>query len=80
MRFAVSDSGPGLSAEQRQKLQNEAQGLPAGDARGVGLGLLFVQRVATRHRGQLITRAGPQGEGTVFELQLGRLPTEATDF
>ena len=74
--LAVSDAGPGLSAEQRQKLQNEAQGLPAGDARGVGLGLLFVQRVAARHRGQLFTRVGAQGVGTVFELHLGELPAE----
>ena len=74
--LAVSDAGPGLSAEQRQKLQNEAQGLPAGDARGVGLGLLFVQRVAARHRGQLFTRVGSQGVGSVFELHLGEVPAE----
>ncbi len=75
--LAVSDAGPGLTAEQRQKLQSEAQGLPAGDARGVGLGLLFVQRVAARHRGQLVTRVGEQGVGTAFELMLGELPAEA---
>lgn len=74
--LAVSDSGPGLNAEQRQKLQNEAQGLPAGDARGVGLGLLFVQRVASRHRGQLLARVGAGGVGTTFELLLGELPAE----
>ena len=79
LSLAVSDAGPGLTAEQRQKLQSEAQGLPAGDARGVGLGLLFVQRVAARHRGQLLTRPGPQGVGTVFELQLGELPAEPSD-
>jgi CHASE2 domain-containing sensor protein/signal transduction histidine kinase len=74
--LTVNDSGPGLNAEQRQKLQNEAQGLPAGDARGVGLGLLFVQRVASRHRGQLLARAGAGGVGTSFELLLGELPIE----
>ena len=77
LSLAVSDAGPGLSAEQRQKLQSEAQGLPAGDARGVGLGLLFVQRVAARHRGQLVTRVGEHGVGTAFELMLGELPAEA---
>jgi signal transduction histidine kinase len=76
LALAVSDAGPGLSAEQRQKLKSEAQGLPAGDARGVGLGLLFVQRVAARHRGQLVTRVGAGGAGTTFELQLGELPVQ----
>lgn len=70
----VSDAGPGLTVEQRQKLRDEAQGLPAGDARGVGLGLLFVQRVAARHRGRLVASAGEGGLGTVAELRLGVMP------
>ena len=69
----VCDAGPGLTSEQQLKLHNESQGLPAGDARGVGLGLLFVQRVAARHRGVLLARAGEGGVGTVAELQLGDL-------
>lgn len=68
--ISVRDSGAGLSAQQLHKLRSESQGLPAGDARGVGLGLLFVQRVAARHRGRLLARAGERGRGTVFELQL----------
>ena len=75
--LGVSDTGPGLSAEQRQKLQNESQGLPAGDARGVGLGLLFVQRVAARHRGRLVARAGEQRVGTAFELHLAAIASAA---
>jgi signal transduction histidine kinase len=73
----VRDSGPGLTPEQRHKLHQESQGLPAGDARGVGLGLLFVQRVAARHRGSLVARPGEGGSGTVAELQLGDLPLDA---
>ncbi len=74
--ISVHDSGPGLSEDQRRKLVHELQGLPAGDARGVGLGLLFVQRVAARHRGLLLARAGRLGVGTVFELHLGQLALE----
>ncbi len=73
----VLDAGPGLTPEQRQKLHNESQGLPAGDARGVGLGLLFVQRVAARHRGVLVARSDDGGVGTTAELQLGKLPADA---
>ncbi len=76
LHVTVSDEGPGLSAEQRLKLHSETQGLPAGDTRGVGLGLLFVQRVAARHRGQLAVHSGPGGVGTVFELRLGLMPSE----
>ncbi len=68
--FSVRDRGPGLSAAQRHTLQTATQGLPAGDARGVGLGLLFVQRVAARHGGRLLVHAGADGVGTVFELHL----------
>ncbi len=73
----VCDAGPGLTPEQRQKLHHESQGLPAGDARGVGLGLLFVQRVAARHRGVLVARVGEGGVGAVLELQLGEPPAAA---
>jgi signal transduction histidine kinase len=36
----------------------------------VGLGLLFVQRVARRHDGSLYARPGPRGIGAVFEIEL----------
>ncbi|HMW23056.1 MAG TPA: hypothetical protein PKC59_06435, partial [Burkholderiaceae bacterium] len=61
----------GLSPAQCRQLERESQGLPAGDARGVGLGLLFVQRVAARHRGRLAARPGPGQRGTLAELRLG---------
>lgn len=69
--LGVGDEGPGLSPAQCRQLERESQGLPAGDARGVGLGLLFVQRVAARHRGRLAARPGPGQRGTLAELRLG---------
>ena len=70
--LTVCDQGPGLTPEQRERLNQGDEGLPAGDAGGVGLGLQFVQIVARRHRGRL--RALPErGEATGrFELVLGR--------
>ncbi len=76
LTLSVTDEGPGLSLTQRRQLEQETQGLPAGDARGVGLGLLFVQRVAGRHKGRLLAQPGPGQRGTVFELKLG---TQADD-
>ncbi len=77
LTLGLTDEGPGLSLTQHHQLEQDAQGLPAGDARGVGLGLLFVQRVASRHGGRLLARPGPGQRGTVFELRLARLATDA---
>lgn len=68
--LSVSDEGPGLSPAQCRQLERESRGLPAGDVRGVGLGLLFVQRVAERHGGRLAARPGPGERGTLIELRL----------
>lgn len=71
----VRDAGPGLAAE-RLALLASGRDLGAGrsgDARGVGLGLVFVQRVARRHGGTLQAHNAPEG-GAVFELTLPGIP------
>lgn len=71
--LTVCDQGPGLSADQRQRLNHGDDGLPTDDAGGVGLGLQFVQRVAQRHRGWLRALVGSDEAAGRFELALGRL-------
>ena len=78
LRLTVADQGPGLRPEQRQRLNQGDDGLPAGDSGGVGLGLQFVQRVALRHRGRLRALPGRGEVGSRLELSLGRLPAEDT--
>jgi CHASE2 domain-containing sensor protein/signal transduction histidine kinase len=68
--LGVRDRGPGLSASQMAQLARGDQGALVRDARGVGLGLLFVQRVARRHGGSLQARAPTEGAGALFELVL----------
>lgn len=68
--FSVRDEGPGLLPEQWAQVNEGHEGLAVRDARGVGLGLLFVQRVARRHDGSLHARPGPQGLGAIFEIEL----------
>jgi hypothetical protein len=70
--LTVCDQGPGLSPAQRERLNQGDEGLPAGDAGGVGLGLQFVQLVARRHRGRLRALPGHDEAAGRFELALGR--------
>jgi len=66
----VRDHGSGLSPQQLAQIARGDAGAAVQDMRGVGLGLLFVQRVARRHGGRLVAGAPPQGAGALFELQL----------
>jgi CHASE2 domain-containing sensor protein/signal transduction histidine kinase len=66
----VRDHGPGLTPQQLAQLAQGEQGAAVRDARGVGLGLLFVQRVARRHGGQLQAAAATNSTGAVFDLLL----------
>ena len=68
--LSVRDEGPGLQPEQWALVNEGQEGLPVRDARGVGLGLLFVQRVARRHDGSLRAHPGPHGQGAIFEIEL----------
>ena len=77
LRLGVRDRGPGLSAAQHAQLMR-GEGARAGSAHGVGLGLLFVQRVARRHDGCLIAGAAADGRGALFELVLSVGPAPST--
>ncbi|RVT53346.1 HAMP domain-containing histidine kinase [Rubrivivax albus] len=69
-RIEVVDAGPGLAADQRQALVRGEEALRVGGAGGVGLGLLFVRRVARRHGGSLTGEPGPGGRGECMTLRL----------
>jgi signal transduction histidine kinase len=70
VRLSVRDHGPGLSPRQLAQLARGGEGVAVGDARGVGLGLLFVQRVALRHGGSLRAGPPPEGSGTLMTIVL----------
>ena len=70
LRISVRDRGRGLTPAQLTQLAQGNAGASVTDARGIGLGLLFVQRVARRHGGQLLAAAPADGPGALFSLEL----------
>jgi CHASE2 domain-containing sensor protein/signal transduction histidine kinase len=75
--FRVADQGRGLAAADLQRLMQTHEGLVPVDGRGVGFGLLFVQRVAARHRGAVRAQPGDGGRGVVIELEISPAGDEA---
>ena len=74
-RFWVSDNGPGLPEEDRTRLFKPHTRLETVRARGHGLGLSIVQRIARRLGGEVGVRS-KVGKGSVFSFTL-RSPEEA---
>ncbi len=73
VRLAVNDNGPGISAEQRGRIQERwAQG-PEGAwlGQGVGLGMAIVGRYAALMDAHFLLETAPEGRGlsAVVELQ-----------
>ena len=68
---AVSDHGPGLTAEQRQLIFGRFTRLAetAASTQGTGLGLFISQRLVAAHGGRLWADAIP-GHGTTFTVTL----------
>jgi hypothetical protein len=67
--IGVRDFGAGLTDSQIERLDGTEEGLSPEGGQGVGLGIVFVQRVARRHGGRLRARRGNAG-GAIFELTL----------
>ena len=77
-RIVVADDGPGIPAEDKERLFLPYFSPKAG---GTGLGLPIVHQIVTDHGGTIwVEDAAPQGTRFVIELPVGRLaaaPVEA---
>ena len=72
LTFAVSDNGPGISAEHLPRLTERFYRVDAPTSRakgGTGLGLAIVKHIVVRHRGRLMIESAP-GAGTRFQVTL----------
>lgn len=71
-RLEVRDRGPGIPAEDRERIFEpfyRPPGRSPEDGR-VGLGLALVRRIARHHGGEVVCHPRPGG-GTVFEVEVG---------
>lgn len=59
----VLDQGPGIAADQRQRLGQRFQRLDRADTGGTGLGLSIAKCIAELHDAELCFEAGDDGRG-----------------
>lgn len=75
----VTDTGPGLSAEDAERVFERFYRTDTSRARssgGTGLGLSIVQALVTAHGGEVGVRSSPEA-GTTFMVRLPRTPTSS---
>jgi signal transduction histidine kinase len=68
----VADGGPGIPAEEQQRVFEELyRGENARAIEGSGLGLAFVKRIVALHHGELTVRSRQDEQhGTIFSMRL----------
>ncbi|MEZ4524391.1 MAG: response regulator [Desulfobacterales bacterium] len=74
IRVSVRDEGPGISAQDRDKLFGEFQRLsarPTGGESSTGLGLAIVKKIIDAHGGKIAVNSR-QGEGSTFSFLIPR--------
>lgn len=74
IEFSISDNGPGLPAEVRQKLFQPF--VTCEKPNGTGLGLAIASKVVNDHQGELSLRES-SAKGTTFTIRLPRWNTDA---
>ena len=70
VHFAISDTGPGIPAEQLERIFARFWQANAADRRGIGLGLTIAKGIMDAHGARLWAESRI-GEGTTFHFVLG---------
>ncbi len=64
----VTDNGPGIPVELRERVFERFFRIPGTTALGSGLGLAIVVQIAELHHAKIALNAGPQGTGLQFDV------------
>ena len=72
VRVEVADTGPGIPAEQRDRVLERFYRLPESPSEGSGLGLPIAREIAAFHGGRLLLRDRPGAEGLLAIVELPR--------
>jgi signal transduction histidine kinase len=75
-RFAVQDTGPGISRDNKEKVFRMFTRLAPGQAKGEGIGLTAVRTIVNRHRGRIWVES-TEGVGSTFYFTLPKNPDGA---
>jgi two-component system sensor histidine kinase KdpD len=72
LQIDISDRGPGIPEQERQRIFDMFYSVERGDRgkQGTGLGLTIVQAIVGAHMGSIEALPGPQGRGTTIRLTL----------
>jgi signal transduction histidine kinase len=68
--LVVSDTGPGIAAEERERIFERFYRVVGNDSIGSGLGLSIVRSIAQLHGGSVRALPGPGGTGTSITVRL----------
>jgi two-component system OmpR family sensor kinase len=66
----VTDTGPGVPADERERVFDRFYRRAGSGAAGSGLGLAIVKNVVERHRGRVLLADGPGGCGLTVRVEL----------
>lgn len=73
----VSDNGPGIAPEERQRIFDRFYRALGTKTSGTGLGLAIVKRIVDIHRGEITVEDGLDSRGTTFRLAFPPLGASA---
>jgi two-component system OmpR family sensor kinase len=75
--FEVSDTGPGIRREDRERVFDRFYRAAGNDVPGSGLGLAIVRSIAERHDAKLVLGEGRDGRGLRVRVVFPETPRDA---
>ena len=72
VQLSVEDNGPGIPADERERVFERFHRVLGSGAEGCGLGLAIVREIAQSHNAEVLLTAGTRGAGTLVSIVFPR--------